>query len=115
RLHAALAADARLRGEVHDPIRALEQRPRWADLHARRVLAVLAALDREVAAGARELPLLHVLHPGAELPHRHLVLRLTGHRTRVAANTRPLVDHEAVLRHPRPVARSPASAASAGL
>ena len=66
RLHARLAADAAVAVEVDDAVRPPVERHRRADRHAGRVVAVVAAHDREVPARVRELALLDVLHPRAE-------------------------------------------------
>src|SRR5207245_11046568 len=95
-LHARLAADATVAVEIHDAVGPPVQRHRGADGHARRVVAVIAAHDGEVAPRIRERPLLDVLDPGAVDSERHLVLFLAGDRTGVAANALPLVDHETV-------------------
>ena len=95
-LHARLAADAPRAVEVHDAVRPAVERHRRADRHAGRVIAVIAAHHREVAPRVREHALLDVLHPGAVDAQRDLVLLLAGHRAGVAADTLPLVDHEAV-------------------
>ena len=51
-LHARLAADAAVAVEIDDAVVARVERPRRADRHARRVLAVVAPQHREVPARA---------------------------------------------------------------
>ena len=95
-LHARLAADAAVAVEVDDPVRPPVERHRGADGHAGRVVAVVAAKDREVPARVRKLALLDVLHPRPERAERNAVLLLARHRAGVAPDAPSLVDHEAV-------------------
>ena len=85
-LHAGLAADAAAAVEVHDPVLPPEERGGGADLDAGRVVAVVAAGDREGPPRLGELALLDVLDPGAGDPEGHLVLDLARHGARVAAD-----------------------------
>ena len=66
-------------------------------VHARRVVAVVAAQHREVPPHRGERALLDVLHPRPEVPDRHLVLGLARDRAGVAADAAVVVDQEAVL------------------
>src|SRR5262249_47248153 len=97
RLHARAAADARISIDIHDPVRSLLEGVDRADLHARRVVAVVAAQNREVTTDLGIRPVLDVLHPRAEVPDRDIVLRLAGDRAGVAADAAVVVDEEAVL------------------
>src|SRR5262249_35279255 len=96
RLHAGLAADAAVAIEVHDAVGPAVERDGRADGHARRVVAVVAAQDREVATGVGIAAALHVLDPGAEGAERHPVLFLAGDRAGVTADALPLIDDEPV-------------------
>ena len=95
-LHAHLASDAARVVEVDNAVITSEERLGGATLDTRGVGAVIAAQHRHLAGRVGEGPLLDVLHPGAELPHRHLVLGLACHRARVAADAGPLIDGKAV-------------------
>src|SRR5262249_32674113 len=65
RLEAGLAADAGVRIELDDAVGPLEHRRGRADRDARRLRAVVAAGDLEVAPRVRKDPLLDVLDPRA--------------------------------------------------
>src|SRR5581483_1529200 len=95
-LHARLAADAAVGVEIDDAIRPLVERHRWADLDTRRILAMLAPLDRKVPPRIGKGALLDVFDPGSEHTERHVVLGLAGHRAGVAANALALVDDKPV-------------------
>ena len=89
---ARLAPDARLLVEVDDAVLALEHRARRAGGHARRVDALVAAGDLEVAAHLGEEADVDGLHVGARDADGHLVLRLARRRAGVAADAALLVD-----------------------
>src|SRR5258708_39442712 len=65
-LHAGFASDAAAVVEINDAVVALEQRAGWANLDARRLLAMVAAQHAEKAAGVREGALLGVTYTRAE-------------------------------------------------
>ena len=96
-VHAGLAADAHLRIDVHDAVRALVERRDRTDLDARRIRALIAAQHREVAAHLRERADLGVLHPGAEIAQGDVVLGLAGDRAGVASDATRVVDDETQL------------------
>jgi hypothetical protein len=96
RLHARLAADARVRVEVDDAVGSAVEGKCGADCGAGRIVAVIAAQDCEVPARVREGALLDVLYPGAEDAERHLVLGLARDGARVASDALRLVEDEAV-------------------
>ena len=96
-LHAGAAADAGVPIDVDDAVRALFQRVDRADRHARRVGAVVAALNQEVALDLGKLADLDVLDVGSEAADRHVVLGFAGDRAGVAPDAGVLVDHEPVL------------------
>ena len=78
-----------------------KQRRDRADLHTGRVVAVVAAQDREVPTGVGEGALLDVLHPRTKDAELDPVLLLAGDRTRVAADARALIQDETEARHAR--------------
>src|SRR5258708_22571468 len=62
-LHAGFASDAAAVVEINDAVVALEQRAGWANLDARRLLAMVAAHHAEMSAGGGKGALLDVLDP----------------------------------------------------
>ncbi len=98
-LHTRFAADAALRVEINDAIRALEQGFRGANRHAGSIVAVVTAIDQKITARVGELTLLDILHPRSIDPDGHIMFRLARHRTGMAADTFALVDHKGVPGH----------------
>jgi hypothetical protein len=82
--------------EVDDAVGPPKQRHRRADLDARRVVAMIAAQHREVAARVGVAPLLDVLHPGAIHADGDVMLFFASHGASVAADAAVLVDEKAV-------------------
>ncbi len=64
---------------------------------------MVAPQDREVAANVREGSFFNILDPGAEIPQRHLVLRLAGYRTGMAPDTAPIIDDESKIHDSNPI------------
>ncbi len=98
-VHAGLAADAVVVFEVDHAVVGTEQRRGRADLHARRVVAVVAAHDVELAGDVGEVAGLDVLDPGAVDPDGHVVFALARHGAGVTADARVAVEEEAEARH----------------
>ncbi len=97
--HARATADARHSIQVDDAVAPAEKRRGWADLHARRVFALIAQHRKEQALRVWERALLNRLHPAAIHADGNVVLRLARDRTGVAADALRQVDREAVVRH----------------
>src|SRR5258706_14440775 len=95
-LHARLATDAAVAVQVHDAVGACKERLRGTDLHARRVVAVIASQHGEVPPRIGILTLLKILHPGPKTAHRHLVLLLAGYGASMAPAALALIEAEAV-------------------
>ena len=102
RLHARFAANAAVGIEIYDAVLALVHRRHRTYCDARRLFAVIAARHLKDAASVREDALLDVFDPGPVHSYRHLVLGLARDRTRVTADTLPVIDYEAVF-HPEEV------------
>jgi hypothetical protein len=101
-LQARGAPNAGLTIQVHNAILAFAQSVHWANLHARGVVAMIAAHDTEVAARIRELPHFNILHPSAETAHRHIIFRFANHSAGVTANALSLVNDKSVGSHTPP-------------
>ena len=97
RLHARAAADASIPIDIHDPIGPLRKRIDRTNRHARRIRAMVAALNQKVALDIGELADFDVLDRCAEIPDRHLVLGFAGGRAGMAADAGVVVDDKAVL------------------
>jgi len=93
-LHARLATDAGIAGQIDDAIVALRKRVHRANVDARRLLTLVAPEDGERALRFGKAPLLRILDPGSERAERHLVLGLARHGACVAADTTSLVEDE---------------------
>ena len=91
------ATNAQIPIKVDDGIGPLMQRHDRADLHAGRVIAVIAAQHGEVTTDIGEGALLRVLHPGSEVAQRDVILRLAGHCAGMAADALPMINDKSVL------------------
>jgi len=78
----------------------------WTDGGARRVLAVIAAMDAELASYIRINALFDVLHVCPVDPYRYIVLRLTGDCAGMTTYALAIVYHEAVVDHGPPSMRA---------
>lgn len=96
-LRARFAADAAAVVKINDSVLACKQRRHRTDLDARRIGAVIAAHHAEQPSRIGKLALLDVFDPSAVHADRHLVLGLTCHGARVAADTLSVVDDKAVV------------------
>jgi hypothetical protein len=85
------------RVEIHNTIGTLEERPGWANGHTRSIIAVITAVDEEVALGVGELALLDVFDPGAIDADRDIVLGFAGDRADMAADALALSDDKPVF------------------
>ena len=95
-LHARLAADAAPRIEIDDTVGPPEEGAGGADLDARGILAVVAALDEEVPPGIGELSFFDIFHPCPEDANGNVVFRFASDSTGVTADAPPLVDDKTV-------------------
>ena len=96
-LHAGTAADAGITIDVDDAVLAFFKGIDRADRHAWGIRAVIAPLDEKMPLDGGEGPLLDVLHGCPEIPNGHVVFRLAGNGTGVAADAVVVVDYEPVL------------------
>lgn len=100
-LHTRFAADAARIVEIDDAIFALIQCFRRANLDARSVITMIAAIDEEIAARIGELAPFDVLDPRAIDAEGNIMFSLTRNRTGMAADTLALVNNKCVLSHGR--------------
>ena len=99
RHHAGPAADADVAVEIDDAVGPLVEGAGGADVHARRLLALIAEDRQEQALRVRKRALLDRLHPAAIDANGNVVFGLARDRARVAADAFLQIDHEPVVRH----------------
>ena len=104
-VHARLAPDAVVVLEVDDAVLGPIERRGRADLHARRVVALVASHHRELAGDVGERTGLDVFHPGAVHPEGDVVLAFAGDGAGVTADATVAVEEETQSCHPHSVGR----------
>ena len=82
--------------EIDDTIAAAKQRHSGTNLDTRRIVAMVATQNREVAPSIRISAFLNVLDPSAIHTERNIVLFLTSHGARMAADAPVLIDDKPV-------------------
>jgi len=82
--------------EIHDAIAAAKQRYGGTNLDARRIVAMVATQNREVAPSIRIGAFLNVLDPSAIHTERNIMFFLASHGARVAADAPVLIDDKPV-------------------
>src|ERR1700756_4064334 len=95
-LHAGFAANAAFVIEIDNAIRPSEQGHRGTNFNARRIVAMIAAQHREVAAGIGITAFFNVLYPRPIYPDGDVVLFFTSDGTGVTADAAVLIDQESV-------------------
>ena len=85
--------------QIDDAVAALEERVGRTDLHARRIVALVAEDRKEEALRLGERAFLDGLHPAAIHANRDLVLGLAGDRAGVTADAFSEIDGEPVVGH----------------
>jgi len=98
-VHARLAANAIVVLEVDDAVVRTEQRRGRADRHARRVFALVAPHDVELAGDVGEGTGLDVLDPRSIDAERHVVFALAGNGASMTANAVVTVEKKAEFGH----------------
>lgn len=94
RLHTRFASNAAPVIEIDDPVSTRVQRGYRTNFNTRRVVALVAAHDREQPTRIWKLAFLDVLNPGPIYSDRHIMFRFAGHRARMASDAAAVVDNE---------------------
>jgi hypothetical protein len=98
-LHARFAPNTASGIKINNAIGTLVQCFGRADSHARRVIAVIAASDEEIASCVRKFAFFDILDPGTIDTDRNIMLGFTGDCTGMTANTLALIDDKSVFGH----------------
>mgnify|MGYP006866092246 CR=1 FL=1 len=85
--------------KINDAVLAAEEGAGRADVHARRIRALIAEDREEEALGIREAALFHRLDPAPVHAHRNVVFGLARDRARMAPDTRVAVEEKAEAGH----------------
>jgi len=96
-LHAAFAADAAALVEIHNAVVTFEQRGHRTNLDARRIVAMVAAHDREQPPGVGKFAFLNIFYPRPIDAEWHFMLRFAGDGAGVTADALAIVDDEAKI------------------
>ncbi len=97
--HARAAADAPFAVQIDDAVAPAEERAGRADVHARRILALVAQHRQEQPLRLREHALLDRLHPAPIHPDGNVMLGLARNRAGMTPDALPEIDREAVSGH----------------